>query len=72
MTNLYTYSFCVWPHDLAGFSKDLFDVFAMISDHVEMDFTEEAFNRFRSELEHDGFTLREIERWQCSERENIL
>lgn len=39
---------------------------------VEEIFTEQEFEMFRSTLNHDGFTLREIERVPHHEPESIL
>ncbi len=60
----YSYSFFVWPSETWGFRRALFDLFRVLNAaRVEMVLTEREFEHFRSELNHDGFTLREIERW---------
>lgn len=61
MIRKWTYSFAVWPHE-KGFSNELFELFEAIKCRVEMEFTEDGFRIFRSALERDGFTLREVER----------
>lgn len=66
------YSFCVWPDETWGFDKSVFDLFRMFNHRIEMTFTLDEFNRFRSGLSHHGLTLREIERVPCAEPENIL
>jgi hypothetical protein len=68
----YVYSFSVWPHETWGFKPSLFRVFEMLTGRVEMVFTHEEFERFRSELSHDGFTMREIERTPCQKPETVL
>lgn len=67
----YLYSFCVWPSETWGFHKPLFELFRTINTRVEMEFTVEAFEMFRSQLNHDGFTLREISRVPFSEPETV-
>ena len=68
----YTYSFSVWPSETWGFTRALFDFFRVINTQAEMVFTEEQFEQFRSALSHDGFTLREIERWPYVEPEPVF
>lgn len=67
----YAYSFSVWPDESWGFKPALFDLFKMLNSRVEMVFTEREFERFRSELNHDGLTLREVERWRYAEPEPV-
>lgn len=62
METKYAYSFCAWPSETWGFKRAMFDLFRMLNGRVEMTFTEREFEQFRSQLGHDGFTLREIER----------
>lgn len=71
-TRKYTYEFSVWPAETWGFKRAMFDLFRMLNGRVEMPFTEAEFERFRSELNHDGFTLREIERVPYHEPEGVL
>jgi hypothetical protein len=63
MTDEFIYAFHVWPDETWGFRSATFDFFKMGCARVEMRFTHDEFERFRSSLSHDGFTLREIERW---------
>lgn len=58
----YLYSFSAWPSETWGFKPALFALFRTLSARVELAFTEWEFERFRSTLNHDGITLREIER----------
>ena len=67
----YTYSFSVWPSETWGFTRDLFDIFRMVNTNVEMSFTEDQFESFRSNLSHDGFSVREVSRLPYHEPENI-
>lgn len=62
MDTKYNYSFSVWPSETFGFRRSLFSAFQLLATRIEMGFTEKEFERFRSELSHDGFTVREIER----------
>jgi hypothetical protein len=69
---LWTYSFCVWPDETRErWSREAFALFRMVGTRVAMDFTREAFERFRSALFHDGLTLREVERVPFHEPEGI-
>jgi hypothetical protein len=68
----YTYCFSVWPSETWGFKKPLYQVFRLLGGRVEMPFTEVEFERFRSELNHDGFTVRAITRWPHHEEETVL
>lgn len=54
-----------------GFKRAIFDLFRMLNGRVEMTFTEREFEQFRSQLGHDGFTLREVERWPHAEPESV-
>ena len=67
----YTYSFSAWPDETWGFKRALFDLFGMLNGRVEMNFMEREFEHFRSQLGHDGFTLREVERWPYVEPESV-
>lgn len=58
----YVYTFSIWPDETWGFSRALFDMFRLINPRVEMPFTEADFERFRSGLGHDGFTVRGVVR----------
>jgi hypothetical protein len=68
----YVYTFSVWPDETWGFGRALFDVFRLLNARVEMPFTEAEFERFRSGLSHDGFTLRAVVRVPYSEPEVVL
>lgn len=67
----YSYSFSVWPDEKHRHCRELFDLFRMLTARVEMNFTEPEFNRFRSQLRGEGFTLREIERVPHHEPEPV-
>lgn len=67
----YSYCFTVWPDETWGFTRAIFDLFRYINTNVEMTFTEAEFERFRSMLSHDGFTLREVTRAPYAEPEPI-
>ncbi len=58
----YVYTFTVYPHEDWRFKRALFDVFRLLNTRVEMPFTQEEFEDFRSRLSHDGFTVRGIVR----------
>ncbi len=68
----YLYSFVVWPSETWGFGKALFMVFKATRIRMDEVFEEEEFEAFRSMLNHDGFTLREIERVPYHEPEIVL
>lgn len=68
----WAYCFTLWPAETWGFKRALFNYFQFINTSCEMEFTEAEFERFRSELNHDGFTLREITRVPYREPETIL
>lgn len=68
----YVYCFAVWPDETWGFERAVCDLFAHLEWRVEMEFTEEEFERFRSGLSHAGLSLREIERWPQQEPETVL
>jgi hypothetical protein len=67
----YVYSFTVWPDETWDFDKAVFELFRATSIRVEMPFSPENFERFRSGLSHHGLTLREIERVPYAEPETI-
>ncbi len=68
----YTYCFAVWPSETWGFQRQTFDLFRMLGGRVEVNFTGEEFEAFRSALNRDGLTLREIERVPFHEPETVL
>jgi hypothetical protein len=70
-STIFSYSFCVWPVEQWGFGRDLYQLFGLLSRRIEMEFTEEEFEKFRSALNRDGFSLREIERVPYLKPEDI-
>jgi hypothetical protein len=68
----YVYTFSIWPDETWGFNRALFDVFRLLNTRLAMPFTPEEFEAFRSELSHDGFTLRAITRVPYREPEVVL
>jgi len=68
----YAYRFSLWPDETWGFNSALFDVFLLFNTRVELTFTEAEFEAFRSQLSHDGFTMRGIVRVQYQEPEVVL
>lgn len=68
----YAYSFTVWPDESWGFPRSMFHLFEMLKGRVEMEFTPEQFETFRSDLSHHGLTMREIERIPFHEPEPVF
>ena len=68
----YAYTFSIWPDETWGFQAELFELFRLLSPRAEMPFTEEEFERFRSALNRDGFTLRGITRAPYHKPEMVL
>lgn len=69
----YTYSFSVWPDETwSSIERPVFDLFRMLNMRVEMEFTKDEFERFRSGLSHHGLTLREVERVPAAKPEMVL
>lgn len=68
---MYNYSFSVWPSETWGFERAVYELFKALNSRVEMTFTPEEFERFRSGLSHHGFTLREAERVPYFEPEPV-
>lgn len=60
---LWVYSFSLWPDETWNFSRSLFNVFTMMTGRMDLNLTEAEFEKIRSDLGHDGFTMREVERW---------
>jgi hypothetical protein len=58
----YVYGFVVWPDETWQFDRVVYDLFEALAGRVEMHFTAEEFERFRSRLSHHGLTLREVSR----------
>jgi len=58
----YVYSFVVWPDETWDHPRALFDYFRVFRRRTEMTIGEAEFERFRSEMGHAGFTLREATR----------
>ncbi len=67
----YTYSFVVWPDETWDFDRAVYDYFRVFRRRVEMHFTEDEFERFRSGMGHHGFTLREVTRVPRQEPEVV-
>jgi hypothetical protein len=67
----YLYTFSVWPSESWGFDRAVFQLFEALSGRVEMRFTPEEFESFRSALNHHGLTLREVERVRHAEPELV-
>jgi len=67
----FSYSFSVWPDETWDFQKEVYELFQMLNARVEMVFTRNDFERFRSCLSHDGFTVREVERVPYCEPEQV-
>lgn len=67
----YNYSFSVWPSETWGFEKPVFELFKFLNRRVEITFTPDEFERFRSGLSHHGLTLREVERVPYAEPEYV-
>jgi hypothetical protein len=67
----YDYSFSVWPSETWGFDRSVFALFTALGTRIEMDFSEDEFEAFRSGLSHHGLTLREIERRQHADPESV-
>lgn len=78
----YVYCFHLWPDETWG-REDLkdehrkipaavFDLFRMVNNGIEMEFTALEFVRFRHDVESFGITLREITRRPFYEEETVL
>jgi hypothetical protein len=68
----YTYTFVPWPDETWDFSPAMFDLFRGLAiRRLEMDFTHEEFERFRSALSHHGMTLREVQRRPYVKAESV-
>lgn len=63
----FTYRFTVCPDDQWGYGWSVLQVFQAVDARLEMRFSEEDFERFRLNLSHNGFSLREVERTACVE-----
>lgn len=68
----YVYSFVAWPDETWKFERAMYELFRMLNMRIEMDLTEEEFERFRSSLSHHGITLRECSRRPYAEEETVL
>lgn len=68
----FSYTFNVWPDEVWGFDRALFDVFRLLNTRVQMTFTEAEWEAFRSRLSHHGFTLRAVVRVPYREPEVVL
>jgi hypothetical protein len=58
----YIYSFVVWPDETWKHGGAMYTYFKLFHRRTEMRFTQEDFEKFRSDMGHYGFILREIER----------
>ena len=67
----YTYSFAVWPDESWKMDQPIYDLFRAMGQRVEMAFTSEEFERFRSSLSRKGLTLREVSRIPYTEPEPV-
>ncbi len=67
----YDYSFSVWPVEKA-FTKQTYDLFRMLKNRIEMTLTPAEFEAFRSAVNRDGLTLREISRVPHHEPEGVF
>lgn len=66
----YSYCFGVWPEERWGFPPAMFEIFKVgFCNIVQMDFTEPAFEKFRSDLSHHGISLREVSRFRADQPE---
>lgn len=70
---VYVYSFVVWPDETwDSWPRSVFVLFDVLTVRVEMKFAPEEFERFRSELGHTGFTLRECVRRPLVQLESVV
>ncbi|MCE9556613.1 MAG: hypothetical protein K8T91_24955 [Planctomycetes bacterium] len=67
----FNYTFSVWPNETWGFDPAVFKVFKTLHGRVELCFSPEEFETFRSGLSSHGLTLREIERTPYIEPEPV-
>lgn len=58
----YDYEFEVWPDEKWGFPDAIFTLFRSLQGRIEMEFTQEKFEWFRSQLNHQGLSLRQVTR----------
>lgn len=68
---VYVYTFTVWPAETFGFSRNLFLVFEFLNGRIERQLTADEFETFRSDLNRQGLTLREILRQPAKDWELI-
>jgi len=69
---VYSYSFCIWPHEKWNFPHSVFEVFECLKGRIEFDWTEEHFEKVRSDLSHYGLVMHEIARRLFHEEEIVL
>lgn len=62
MTEIYVYSFVVWPDKTENLSDAMFTLFEIMRQRVEVEMSEPEFAKFRLGLRRHYLTLREIER----------
>ena len=58
---IFDYSFSAWPDETWDFDRAVYDLFRMLGGRVEMTFTPDEFEKFRSALSRHGLTLREAD-----------
>lgn len=69
----YVYTFVPWPDETWDFDRAVFDLFRGLTiKRLEMQFTHEEFERFRSTLSHHGITLREVQRRPWVKPESVV
>lgn len=72
MANKYVYTFSVWPDETWDIDPAIYTLFECFQHPVELEFTPQQFERFRSGLSHHGLTLREISRVPYVEPEILV
>lgn len=70
--NKFLYSFSVWPDETRTTDPAVYALFEFLGGRIEVEFTEEEFQRFRQGLENHGLALHEIERVPYQQPEAIL
>jgi hypothetical protein len=63
----YNYRFTVCPDDQWGYGWSVAKVFEAVDARLEMRLSEDDFERFRLNLSHNGFLMRDVERTACVE-----
>jgi len=70
--NTYEYGFTLWPDGKWNFPSTIFEVFDLYKYRVECIWTEEHFNKVRSDLSHIGLVMHEISRRPHIKEEVVL